>query len=74
MSKFLIQTNIPIFQHSIIPSGLHERCSTKNAAISIGCRISETFNYSYTGELPGLIWLEMTRYGRSAQPGRQLAL
>jgi hypothetical protein len=32
----------PIFHHSIIPSGLHETCSTKNAVISISCTISET--------------------------------
>ncbi len=44
MSNFLIQTNIPIFHHSIIPSGLHERCSNRNAVISISCTISETFN------------------------------
>jgi len=43
MSNFLIQTNIPIFHHSIIPSGLYERCSIKTAVISISCRISETF-------------------------------
>jgi len=42
MSNFLIQTNIPIYHYSIIPSGPHERCSTKNAVISISCRISET--------------------------------
>jgi len=45
MHKFLIQTNIPIFHHSIIPSGLHETCSTKNDVISISCTISETYNY-----------------------------
>jgi hypothetical protein len=42
MHKYLIQTNIPIFHHSIIPSGLHETCSTKNDVISISCTISET--------------------------------
>ena len=45
MSNFLIQTNIPIFEYSTIPSGLHETCSTKNTVISASCRISETFNY-----------------------------
>ena len=43
MSNFLIQTNIPIFHHSIIPSGLHETCSIKNVVISISCRISDTY-------------------------------
>ncbi len=33
----------PIFHHSIIPSGLHETCSTRNGVISISCTISETF-------------------------------
>jgi len=28
---------------AIIPFGLHETCSNRNAAISISCRISETF-------------------------------
>jgi len=42
MYKFLIQTNIPIFHYSIIPSGLHETCSTKNGVISISCTICET--------------------------------
>jgi len=44
MYEFLIQTNIPIFHHSIIPSGLHETCSIKNAVISVSYRISETFS------------------------------
>ena len=42
MSNFPIQTNIPIFHHSIIPFGLHETCSIKNALISVSCRNSET--------------------------------
>jgi len=46
MYEFFIQTNIPIFHHSIIPSGLHETCSIKDIVISISCRISETFNYN----------------------------
>ena len=45
MSNFPIQTNIPIFHHSIIPFGLHETCSIKNALISVSCRISDTLNY-----------------------------
>jgi hypothetical protein len=51
MYKFLIQTNIPTFQHSIIPSGLHETCSTKNDVISIICTISETLNYPILGTI-----------------------
>ena len=35
---------IPSFQHSIIPSGLHETCSIKNDVISISCTISDIFN------------------------------
>ncbi len=54
MHKFLIQTNIPIFHHSIIPSGLHETCSTKKDVISISCTIYETYNY-------GVIALEIRR-------------
>jgi hypothetical protein len=50
MYKFLIQINIPIFHHSIIPSGLHETCSTKNGVISISCTISETFNYAWCSD------------------------
>ena len=46
MYEFLIQTNIPIFHHSIIPSRLHEICSIQNTVISISCRNSETFNYA----------------------------
>jgi len=45
MHKFLIQTTIPIFHHSIIPSGLHETCSTKNGVLSIGFTVSKTFYY-----------------------------
>ena len=44
MSSFLIQTNIPIFHHSIIPFGLQETCSIRNAVISISCRNSDTLN------------------------------
>ena len=49
MYKFLIQINIPIFHHSIIPSGLHERYSIEKAVISISCRISETYNWYILG-------------------------
>jgi len=48
-SNFLIQINIPIFHHSIIPFGLHETCSITNTVISISCRISETFKYIIGG-------------------------
>jgi hypothetical protein len=50
MYEFLIQTNIPIFHHSIIPSGLHETCSTRNGVISISCTISETFGQELVRE------------------------
>jgi hypothetical protein len=48
MSNFLIQINIPIFHHSIIPSGLQETCSIKNAVIAISCTISETLDAGIT--------------------------
>ncbi len=44
MSSFLIQTNIPIFHHSIIPFGLQETSSIRNAVIPISCRNSDTFD------------------------------
>ena len=62
MYKFLIQTNIPIFHHSIIPSGLHETCSTKNGVISISCTISETLimlNYPFWPRFSFLIQFEI---------------
>jgi len=43
MYTLLSQINIPIFHHSITPSGLHGTCSIKNTVISISCRNSETF-------------------------------
>ncbi len=45
MYEFLIQTNIPIFHHSIIPSGLNETCSIKITVISMSYTISETCYY-----------------------------
>jgi hypothetical protein len=45
MHVLFVQANIPIFHHSIIPSGLHETCSIKNIVISISCRNSETSNF-----------------------------
>jgi len=45
MYEFLIQTNIPIFHHSIIPSGLNETCSIKIIVISMSYTISETFSF-----------------------------
>jgi len=39
--------NIPLFQHSIIPSIIpyewHKLAATKSSVLSVACRISETF-------------------------------
>jgi len=53
MYEFLIQTNNPIFHHSIIPSGLNETCSIKTTVISMGYTISETLIITQAETLKG---------------------
>ena len=51
MAIILLKTNIPAFHHSIIPFPGQVRTPQKISISSVGCRNSETLNYS-SGQRP----------------------
>ena len=62
MVNILLKTNIPSFHPSIIPFPGQIRRPQKTSIFSVGCRNSETLNYSHNFRMLRLLEHEVSNY------------